>query len=113
MNKIAFAAMREELAFIVKEANAARNMMLGASAGGAAAVLTGNGDHAGKAMIGGALAPTLIRHPKKILTAGAVGLPLYYGLKATNTQADHHQRVGNAYTREMLTAPPSDAGPWL
>ncbi len=113
MNHVMFASMRDELGQIVKYANAARNALIGAAVGGTSAVLAGQDQHAGKAMIAGALAPTVFRHPKKVLAAGALGIPAYIGAKAINTEADNHTRVGNHYTHEMLSTPPSDAGPWL
>lgn len=105
-------SFRDELEKIAL--NGLQRAAIGAATGGAAAELTGNREHAGKAMIAGALAPTIIKKsPKKLLIAGALGAPAVIAARSANAQANYEQEVGNQYINNIMNQPASDPGPWL
>lgn len=110
-------AFADELIKIASTGTALRRAAIGAGVGGLAAGVTGQENHIGKAMLAGALAPTVAANPRRALGVAGVGLgmgvPLYAGSRAVRTQFDHDQRVGNKYTRSLLSQPASSPNEWL
>lgn len=110
-------AFFDELEKIAGAGAALRRAAMGAGVGAIAAGATGQEDHMGKAMLAGALAPTVAANPRRALGVAGVGIgmgvPLYAGSRAIRTQFDHDQRVGNEYTQSILNQQASSPNEWL
>lgn len=109
----------QEYESIVKQAGIKR-VLQGGALGAAAAGLSGNEEHAGEAMLGGALLGTGVRGKGTGLRfnwrvpagIGAVGAGGYLGTKALTNQNNINRDVTNQYTAGILSQPASSPGPW-